>query len=35
MLVNYFKLFLPNPEKGTIKKVLKFMKVDGEVISVK
>lgn len=35
LLMNYFSLFLENPEKGTIGKVLKFMKIEEQELSVK
>lgn len=35
LLVNYFKLFLETPEKGTIDKVLKFMRIEDEEIPLK
>lgn len=35
LLVNYFQLFLEKPEKGTIDKVLKFMRIEEQEISVK
>jgi hypothetical protein len=28
LLVHYFSLFLPAPEKGSIEKVLKFMRIE-------
>jgi hypothetical protein len=28
LLIHYFRLFLPNPEKGSIEKILKFMRIE-------
>jgi hypothetical protein len=35
LMINYFKLFLEKPEKGTIDKILKFMKIEEEEVSLK
>jgi hypothetical protein len=35
LLVHYFKLFLPSPEKGSIGKIAKFMRFEEEEMSVK
>lgn len=35
LIIHYFRLFLANPEKGTIEKILKFMRIEEQEISVK
>lgn len=35
LLVNYFRLFLQNPEKGTIHKIFKFIHVEEHSMNVK
>jgi hypothetical protein len=35
LLINYFKLFVESPEKGSIVKILKFIRVEQPTMNVK